>query len=91
MNNYYVKDLVTPFTFAYWGGAVQTVKLLTEAELIEVWDNFFDACEGTPTRTEINDFLWFDTDTIAEILGYHDFDELYTERTRTDGKIVCNR
>ena len=29
-----------------------------------------------PTDTEINDFVWFERDTIAQHLGYDDFDEL---------------
>ena len=26
--------------------------------------------------TELNDFIWFEDDTIAEWLGYNDFDEI---------------
>ena len=28
------------------------------------------------TDTELNDFMWFEDDTIAEWLGYNDFDEI---------------
>lgn len=34
------------------------------------------------TETDINDFFWFDTETIAAWLGYKDFETLYNERAK---------
>lgn len=67
--------------FEFWGGARDTVSLLSceELDLIESVlesDIFFD----TPKETYINDIFWFDTDFIAEILGYKDFETLFKER-----------
>jgi hypothetical protein len=62
--------------FEFWSGAVDTVKYLTEEQLdtIEVVleDVYLDGID----ETELNDFFWFEEDTIAEWLGYNSFDEL---------------
>jgi len=64
-----------------WSGACNTLDLLTDDE-IEMIISFVEECypEGM-TETEFNDFLWFDTDYIAEMLGYADFETMYTERS----------
>lgn len=72
--------------FEFWCGGMSTASLLTEDEL-----DIIDYClsELYPdglTPTEINDILWFDDDWIAEMLGYQDFDTLYTERTVRYGR-----
>ena len=35
---------------------------------------------NTPTETDINDFFWFERDTIADLLGYSDWEALIGER-----------
>ena len=37
-------------------------------------------CDELPTDTEINDFFWFERDTIAEWLGYEDWEDLENNR-----------
>lgn len=66
--------------FEFWSGAKDTVKYLNdddfdtiEAMLDEVYPEGMD-------ETTINDFFWFDEDTIAEWLGYSDFEELVEDR-----------
>lgn len=66
--------------FEFWSGAKDTVKYLNdndfdtiEAILDEVYPDGMD-------ETTINDFFWFDEDTIAEWLGYSDFEELVEDR-----------
>ena len=62
--------------FDFWSGAKDTIKYLTESELdtIEIYlEEIFP--EGM-TKTELNDLMWFEADTIAEWLGYNDFDEI---------------
>ena len=59
-----------------WSGAVNTVKTLDDDELQQVLDIAFGDYEEVPTDTEVNDFLWFETDTIADWLGYEDWEQL---------------
>lgn len=66
--------------FEFWSGAKDTVKYLNdndfdtiEAILDEVYPDGMD-------ETTINDLFWFDEDTIAEWLGYSDFEELVEDR-----------
>ena len=61
-----------------WSGAKDTVEELTNDEFEQVMsilenDYFTD---GYPTMTTINDILWFERDTIADWLGYEDFDAI---------------
>lgn len=69
--------------FEFWSGAVDTVNLLTSRELERVWEEL-ESCwvenNEMPSETDINDFFWFETDTIAEWLGYKDWDELEEDR-----------
>ena len=59
-------------------GAKDTVEELTHYEFVQVMSILEDVyfTEGSPTMTQINDFLWFERDTIAEWLGYTDFDAI---------------
>ena len=62
--------------FEGWSGAVDTLNTLT--------DNQKDAFEAIleelypdgMTETSLNDFLWFENDTIAEWLGFDDWEDL---------------
>ena len=62
-----------------WSGGKDTLADLTDEEIDEVLSILEGAIED-PDRgmelTELNDFFWFDRDTIAEWLGYDDYDEL---------------
>lgn len=68
--------------FEAWSGAVDTMETLRKLE-DETGANVFDileACiddmgEGVD-ETTVNDILWFETDTIAEWLGYEDWEAL---------------
>ena len=62
--------------FEFWSGACDRVKYLTDEELDTI-ESILEECnpEGM-TETEINDFFWFEEDTIAEWLGYSSFDEI---------------
>lgn len=62
--------------FEPWCGAVQTVEELTSDELELVGDCLEEMDEEGWSETELNDFLWFETDTIAEWLGYEDWEAL---------------
>ena len=62
--------------FEFWSGAKDRVKYLTLHELDVIEDIFEDICPDGMDETSINDFFWFEEDTIAEWLGYDDFDDI---------------
>ena len=62
--------------FEFWSGARDTAEELTADEIEEIFTILEDAYPEGMTETELNDFFWFERDTIAEWLGYEDFDEI---------------
>lgn len=53
-----------------WSGAVDTLqKIEEEGKEDELMDLLQDVFTDIPTKTELNDFLWFDDDYIYEALG----------------------
>ena len=62
--------------FEFWSGAKDTVKYLTDDELDTIEENLNEAYPDGMSDTELNDFFLFEDDTIAEWLGYDDFDAL---------------
>lgn len=72
---YQVEDNIHNFPF--WSGAKDTIAELTIGEMNSLEQLIEDIfCDELPTDTEINDFVWFERDTIAQHLGYDDFEEL---------------
>lgn len=65
--------------FDFWSGARDTVKYLTEEQIEEVFNILEEIYPEGMTETEVNDFFWFEDDTIAEWLGYSSFDEIMDE------------
>ena len=65
-----------------WAGAIQTLDLLTDDEIENLVEGLEEIYPDGMTETEFNDFLWFDTEFIAEFFGYDNFEEMYTERTK---------
>lgn len=69
---------ITLERFDAWSGGEDTLEVLKEKDLCDKlenileWDVFPDGC----TDTELNDLLWFERDTIAEWLGFSDWDDL---------------
>lgn len=62
--------------FEFWGGACDTVKYITDEEL-DTLESILEECNPKGmSETEINDFFWFEEDTIADWLGYSSFDEI---------------
>lgn len=62
--------------FDFWSGAKDTVKYLTEDEINQI-ENMLEECFSNGiNETDINDFFWFEADTIAEWLGYSSFEEI---------------
>lgn len=54
-----------------WSGATDTLKRIEELELEEEFMQILEEVFGdeTPTETELNDFIWFETDIINNMLG----------------------
>lgn len=62
--------------FEFWSGAKETVKYLTDEELDTIETILEDCYPEGMDETAINDFFWFEDDTIAEWLGYTSFEEI---------------
>ena len=65
-----------------WSGAIDTLQDITNAnleeEFMENLENIYFLGE-TPTDTELNDFIWFERDTIYSDLGLNNNGELEEE------------
>ena len=71
------------YNFNFWSGGKDTVYDLTfkDFEIIEpLIEEMFD---GEIEDVELNDFFWFERDTIAQWLGYENYDELMEDRSLT--------
>ena len=67
---------MTIHDFKFWSGAIDTVECLTIEELDEIEEILSEVYPHGLTQTEVNDFFWFERDTIADWLGYESFDEI---------------
>ena len=65
-----------------WSGAIDTLQDISNAnleeEFMENLENIY-FLEETPTDTELNDFIWFERDTIYSDLGLNENGELEEE------------
>ena len=62
--------------FDFWSGAYDTVKYLTCDEIETIFAQLEEIYPEGMTDTELNDFFWFETETIAQMLGYNSFSEI---------------
>ncbi len=70
----YTEDSLRNFQF--WSGARSTVEYLTDEELDTIESMLEELYPDGMDETDINDFFWFEDDTIAEWLGYEDFEAI---------------
>ena len=65
--------------FEAWSGGKDTLDTLREKGDVDsvecLIDEYISASEDGWSDGDINDFLWFERDTIAQHLGYSDWDE----------------
>ena len=61
--------------FKFWSGAKDNAETLTSEQLDIVESILEDAYPDGMEETQINDFFWFDFDTIREWLGIKDEEE----------------
>lgn len=63
--------------FEFWGGAKELAEKLSDSELEQIESCLEDGDpEGFHNVSEINDFFWYEGDTIAEWLGYESEEEI---------------
>lgn len=79
--------------FQAWSGGKDTLDVLIEKgdcqEVEELIESVF--LEQDVTDSDINDFLWFERDTIAEHLGYPDWDAYENgEESDDEGQEFCD-
>ena len=61
--------------FNAWSGGRYTLDVLIEKGACDEVEGYIEECFTDPSVTDINDFLWFERDQIAEYLGYRDWEE----------------
>lgn len=66
-------------SFEAWLGGKDTLDVLREKGDCDAVESFIEEIQGVDcsawSETTVNDFLWFERDTIAQHLGYSDWDE----------------
>lgn len=73
-----------------WSGAIDTLRDIENAnleeEFMENLENVYFLGE-TPTDTELNDFIWFERDTIYSDLGLNENGELEDDEDEEEEEI----
>ena len=62
--------------FDFWSGAKDTAKHLTEDEMNTIECILEEQYPDGMGETELNDFFWFEDETLAEWLGFDSFEEI---------------
>lgn len=66
-------------SFEAWSGGKDTLDVLIEKGDCDAVESFIEEIQGVDcsewSETTVNDFLWFERDTIAQHLGYSNWDE----------------
>ena len=70
------KEVYDANDFEFWSGARDTVKEMTDEQVKEVFNMLEDVYPDGMGETELNDFFWFEDETIAEWLGFDSFEKL---------------
>jgi hypothetical protein len=70
--------------FNFWSGAADRVKYLMVEELDTIEATLEELYPEGMSETSVNDLFWFEEDTIAEWLGYEDFDALMKRDEEND-------
>lgn len=71
-----IKEVNSVYDFEFWSGAKDTVEELTSYGVERVFEILEELYPDGMTETEVNDFFWFERETIADWLGYEDFDQI---------------
>ena len=65
--------------FSFKGGAADTAADLTESELNLIEEQLMQLSPEGMTEYEVNWFMWRETETIAEWLGYKSYENLLND------------
>ena len=71
-----ITEVFSENDFDFEGGARETIAYLTADEVESVIGQLEEMYPDGMTDTEFNDFFWFETDCIAQMLGYDNFEEI---------------
>lgn len=71
------------YDFEFWSGARDRVCYLKDDEIDTIFSILEEENPDGMSATAVNDFFWFEEDTIADWLGWPDFETL--EDARSDG------
>lgn len=63
--------------FEAWSGGKDTMDCLSHSDLETLEQHLTELYPNGMTDTELNDFLWFERDTIADLLGYRNVDAMF--------------
>jgi hypothetical protein len=66
--------------FNFWSGGRDTVNDLTWKDFDILEPLIEEIFGGEVEDVDLNDFFWFERDTIARWLGYEDYEELMRDR-----------
>ena len=67
--------------FEGWSGAVDTLNTLTDDQKDALEANLEELYPDGMDESSLNDFLWFENDTVAEWLGFDDWEDLERENS----------
>lgn len=67
--------------FDGWSGAVDTLNTLTDEQKDALEANLEELYPDGMDETSLNDLLWFESDAIAEWLGFEDWEDLERENS----------
>ena len=70
--------------FEGWSGAVDTLNTLTDDQKDALEANLEELYPDGMDEGNLNDLLWFENDTIAEWLGFEDWEDLERENSGED-------
>lgn len=78
--------------FHAWSGAVDTLNTLIQYDDVDQVENYICEVFGEedPTDTEINDLLWFETDAIAEYLGFQTWEHYEDPNKYVQNEVIDN-
>lgn len=79
-----IKEVCSSADFEFWSGARDTVKYLSDDEVETIFSMLEEIEPDGMDETAVNDFFWFEDDTIADWLGWDDFETIMN--ARSDGK-----
>lgn len=65
--------------FKAWCGGKDTLEDLSYSDLVRLEQFIEKSYPGGISAIELNDFLWFERDRIADILGYRDYKALVNQ------------